>query len=313
MAMSKNKSNRRRFLKNTSLASLTLAVSNRQRTVSNKENIVTCEKTTLDYYGEGPFYTENPPTIDNNQLVSSSEPGERMIISGRVLNLDCTEYIPNATIDIWHANNNGQYDNIGYNLRGQTKSNAQGFYSFETIKPGKYLNGNVYRPSHIHFKISAPGFEQLTTQLYFAGDPDLDTDPASSINSGQYSAKNRIISLALNDENKLEGTWDIIIDAEGITTATNDIHLDKGIIYNTSPNPFKDQLNIRYGVFKKSTINISVFDSSGRAIATLEEKSVLADQYDAKWLPDPNLPNGIYFIALKINDLQVHYQKVVKS
>ena len=102
--------------------------------------------------------------------------GTRLIISGQVYNLECSEIIPNAEIDIWHANDSGSYDNYGFNLRGKTYSNAQGFYIFETIKPGLYLNGSTYRPSHIHFKITPPGFNTLITQLYFEGDPYIPTD-----------------------------------------------------------------------------------------------------------------------------------------
>jgi protocatechuate 3,4-dioxygenase beta subunit len=52
-----------------------------------------------------------------------------------------------------------------------------GVYAFQTILPGRYLNGGTYRPRHIHFRVSHPGFTLLTTQLYFAGDPFLDSDP----------------------------------------------------------------------------------------------------------------------------------------
>jgi len=315
--MSKSKNDRRQFLRNTSFAALALGTSSiataktKVSKPTSEDDLIMCEKTTLDYYGEGPFYTDNPPIIQNNQLADINEPGERMIISGRVYNLDCSEYIPNATIDVWHANHNGDYDNQDYNLRGQTLSNEQGFYMFETIKPGKYLNGNMFRPAHIHYKITAPNYPTLTTQLYFEGDPDLTTDAASSITSGMYDAQHRIIPLLENNNGILEGTWDIVINGEGITTGTSDIHLDKGIIYRVSPNPFSNIVQIRYGVYRKSKVSLFVFDIEGRKVATLEEKTLPADQYTAIWKPNSDLPKGHYFIALKINDLQVHYLKAI--
>ena len=144
-----NSSSRRRFLKNVTLASVTLGILPLSAEAKNTESQETeggCFPTTLDYYGVGPFYRAAAPTITNNQLAGSGEPGTRLIVSGRVQTIDCSAVIENAVIDIWHANDAGQYDTAGYNLRGKTTSNAQGFYVFETILPGKYLNGSAYRP-----------------------------------------------------------------------------------------------------------------------------------------------------------------------
>ena len=313
----KSNKNRRQFLRNTSMAAFSLGILPRLSEASpqkdlSKAPLLTCDKTTLDYFGEGPFYTESPPMIQDNQLAPADEPGTRMIISGRVYNLDCSEYIPNTIVDVWHASDAGVYDNQGYSLRGFIKSNAQGFYMFETIKPGKYLNGSTHRPAHIHFKIKPPGFPLLTTQLYFEGDDSIPNDPAASITSGTYDASNRIIPLTMNADGKLEGTWDIVVNGEGITTGTSDIHIDKGIIYEVSPMPFSEQVNIKYGVFKRSKVSLLVYDMKGQEVARLEEKELAAEKYEAIWQPDASLDKGHYFVALKINDLQVHYLKLIR-
>jgi protocatechuate 3,4-dioxygenase beta subunit len=315
--MDKNK-NRRQFLKNTSLTALSLGlipVMGQCKTPNKatKDPALMCDPTTLDYYGAGPFYTANPPTLSDNKLASDSEAGTRMIISGRVFNLDCNQAIPNTIIDIWQANDAGAYDNAGYNLRGQVLSNEQGFYMFETIQPGKYLNGSSYRPSHIHFKITPPGFNELTTQLYFEGDTDIPADAAASITSGNFDASHRIISLTANNEGVLEGTWDIVINGEGINVSTQNLHLDKGMVYGVSPNPFTNTLTIKYGVFKKSKVSLLAFDLNGKKVATLEERELQPEKYEATWNPSANLPNGHYFIVLKVNDLQIHYLKVLKQ
>ncbi|MFT4758363.1 MAG: protocatechuate 3,4-dioxygenase beta subunit [Paraglaciecola sp.] len=314
----KSSKNRRQFLKNTSLAALSLGViSNpceaKAAGTTDEKPLLTCDKTTLDYYGAGPFYTESPPMIEDHQLAAADEAGTRMIISGRIFNLDCSAFIPETVVDVWQANDGGQYDNDEYNLRGFTESNAQGFYMFETVMPGKYLNGNDFRPSHIHFKIKPPGFELLTTQLYFEGDTSIPSDAAASITSGTYDATNRIIPLTTNADGKLEGTWDIVINGEGIMTGTSDIHLEKGIVYKVSPNPFSDKVTIKYGVFKTSKVSLLVYDMQGREVANLEEKTLAAEKYEAVWTPEDSLPNGHYFVALKINDLQVHYLKIVRQ
>lgn len=221
------------------------------------------------------------------------------------------QFLKNTYLTTWHADHAGAYDNEGYRLRGQVRTNEQGFYLFETIKPGKYRNGNSFRPSHIHYKITPPGFETLTTQLYFAGDEDLERDPASSITSGEFDASDRIISLAINTEGKLEETFDIMLNGQ-VVTGGNDLHIDKGMIYGLSPNPFTDQLLIRYGIFKRERISLLVYNLLGQLVATLEEGSLAPEKYEAIWRPSAGLPPGHYFIVLKVNELQVHYSKALK-
>ncbi len=315
MATSQNKNSRRQFLRNITLASLGMAflpdvLKNKAKAEITATN--SCNPITLDYYGQGPFYTANPPEINNNKLASDTEPGTRLILSGVVQTLDCTKNIPNTKIDIWHANEAGEYDNNGYNLRGVTYSNAQGFYNIETILPGKYLNGSKYRPRHIHFKITPAGFPTIITQIYFEGDTDIPGDAAASIKSGTYDATHRIISLKENAQGKLEGTWNIAIDGNGVT-GTGEIHLNKGIIYSASPNPFTDNVEIKYGVFKPNKVSIQVFDNKGALVTVLDERHLTPEKYTAHWKPSSNLPKGIYWISLKMNDLQVHYLKILKQ
>ena len=314
--MTKSKeSSRRRFLKNTSLSFLSLSsfIGFAKSVTVSKSKDTNCNLSTEDAYGQGPFYTTNAPFLQNGQLANQSEPGERIIISGRIYNLDCTKVIPDVEIDVWHANHNGEYDNIGYNLRGKTFSNNQGFYTFETIKPGFYLNGAIFRPSHIHFKITPPGHNTLITQLYFQNDPYISTDAAASIDNGVFDASSRIIPLVLNSHGILEGTWDIVINGDGITLGLNNMHLDKGIIYKASPNPFTEKIDIYYGVFEQASVGIFIYDLKGQLVARLDEKILKPDKYSICWRPQKNIPSGYYFISIKINDLHVHHIKVYKK
>jgi len=309
---SSDSKSRRQFLRNTALAALTVTVLPgiaRSKPAQAED----CSKTTQDYYGQGPFYTAGAPEIADSKLAADNEAGTRLILSGVVRTLDCSKVIPDTLVDAWHANDAGAYDNTGYNLRGITHSNPQGFYLFETILPGKYLNGSSYRPRHIHFKITPPGFSTLTTQLYFEGDTDIPGDAAASLTNGTYDATARIIPTALNGDGKYEGTWDIIVDGSGISTAVQDIHLTTGMIYSASPNPFTGRLEIRYGVFKPSKVSICIFNMSGSQVAALDERHLAPQKYSATWLPESGLSRGVYFVTLKINDMQTHYVKVVKA
>ncbi|HYF04012.1 MAG TPA: T9SS type A sorting domain-containing protein [Patescibacteria group bacterium] len=307
-----NTNSRRQFMRNIALTTLSAGLlPDLLKGSSLLKSAPDCNPITRDYYGVGPFYKANPPLIVGNKITRDGEPGTPLFISGVVRNLDCSGVIPNTKIDIWHANDAGQYDNEGYNLRGVTYSNAQGFYQFETILPGKYLNGSQYRPRHIHFKITPPGFPEFVTQLYFEGDTSIPTDAAASQTSGQFDARHRIIPLIDIFGAKLQGFWDIAINGNGVTSIGDD-HLDKGIIYSASPNPCHDHVEIRYGVFNEAEVNIEIFDMQGSLVATLDERNLPPQKYSAIWRPDANLPSGTYWIALKLNGVQAHYLKIAK-
>ena len=313
------KKDRRQFLKNTALAALALSAApllskadtGKTKLLSTSKLQDTCNPLTQDAYGTGPFYTAGAPTSSNGVMIPTDEVGTRLRLSGMIKNLDCTEIIPETELDLWHADDAGEYDNVGYSLRRKIISNSAGFYNLETILPGKYLNGSSYRPSHIHVKVTTPGFSTFTTQLYFEGDTSIATDYAASMTSGEFDATDRIISL-VDNEGVLEGTWDVIVDGNGILNA-DDLHLTNGMIYNVSPNPFTDKITINYGVFKSSKASVEIYNVQGQLVANIENKQLEANKYTAVWSPQTAMASGLYFCVLKINDLQVHYLKILKK
>lgn len=145
---------------------------------------------------EGPFYKGSAPS----RSVIDKE-GEMLVIEGRILKGDdCATPVPNAVLDIWHCDNRGEYDMNGYKCRGVVQADRSGKYRFTTIFPPPYGN----RPRHIHFKIRAAGFRELTTQLYFHGDPNIQNDFARN------AEHNRVITLKSLKEMKM-GTFDIYL------------------------------------------------------------------------------------------------------
>ncbi len=196
--------------------------------ISFREAAKACEPTTTDI--EGPFYTPNAPV--KQKLSPTGAAGTPLFITGTVLAKDCVTPIPSSKLDVWHADDAGEYDNEGYNYRGVFNTDAMGNYAMETILPGKYLNGSYYRPRHIHFKIQGGGSSELTTQLYFEGDTSIPEDQWAS----HPDAEQRIIPLTEDDKGNLHGVFDITLDVNpaDIPTGLNKIQdgqADNRIIY----------------------------------------------------------------------------------
>ena len=70
-------------------------------------------------------------------------------------------------LDLWHADQNGDYDNGGFRYRGHVLTDAGGRYRFRTIMPAPYPG----RTRHYHVKVISTGRQLLTTQLYFPNEP----------------------------------------------------------------------------------------------------------------------------------------------
>lgn len=111
---------------------------------------------------EGPFYKSGSP--ERTSLLEEGMRGTRLMLTGYVLKQDC-QPIPGAWLDFWQTDDQGEYDNQGYYLRGHQYTDENGRYQLETIIPGEYPG----RTEHIHVKVQAPEGPILTTQLYFPG------------------------------------------------------------------------------------------------------------------------------------------------
>ena len=165
-------SNRRDFLKKGVIATLASFIPFKLKA----QITLDCEPTTTDILG--PFFSEGAP--ETNSIIPEDYEGERLFLSGNLSSTDCDKGISSAVMDFWQADEHGDYDNVGFNFRGKIITDENGNYILETIIPGKYLNGSQYRPSHIHLKVQAEGYDELVTQIYFQGDESIFADPWAS-------------------------------------------------------------------------------------------------------------------------------------
>ena len=163
---------------------------------------------------EGPYYLPGAPF--RTVIANPDEPGERLIIKGTISGPDCTTPLPRALVEVWQTDAGGAYyyEDKGYRLRGQLRSDKNGNYEFQTIKPGRYRIGDLgYRPAHIHIKVSHPGYTTLVTQIYFSG--DLFLWPNDACGSGcRSNDPERIIGLSDGKGRGTEGTFDIILETK---------------------------------------------------------------------------------------------------
>lgn len=135
---------------------------------SPEPTLIPCSGVPTSPNQEGPFYKAGSP--ERKSLIEDGMAGTPILIIGRVFDQDCNP-LSNIKVDFWLANVDGEYDNVGYTLRGHQFTDDNGFYSIESIEPTPYTG----RPSHIHVKLFAPnGKELLTTQMYFPGSESSD-------------------------------------------------------------------------------------------------------------------------------------------
>jgi protocatechuate 3,4-dioxygenase beta subunit len=132
----------------------------------------------------GPYHRPGAPY--RAKITPPLEPGTVLLVKGRVWGADTRRPLAGARLDIWQANAVGRYDNDDprnppnkdvFLNRARLITDETGYYEFETVHPGPYQIGpKAWRPSHIHYWISHPGYTQLITQLFFKGDPHNRTD-----------------------------------------------------------------------------------------------------------------------------------------
>src|SRR5499427_9212672 len=148
---------------------------------------------------EGPFFKPRSPA--RSELREAGARGRQFELSGVVLSRSCRP-LRGAVVDLWHADEKGEYDNVGFRYRGHVISGADGAFRFKTIVPAIYPG----RTRHYHVKVQAPGSGLLTTQLYFPHEPANRRD-------GLFR-RELLMSIADSDE-RPDGRFDFVLNMLG--------------------------------------------------------------------------------------------------
>lgn len=158
--------------------------------INNRRHPDATENTVL-----GPFHVAGAPRREMGDQISLDGKGESCLFEGQVKDLDGNP-VGGATVDVWSDNAEGYYDvqqpdiQPKWNNRGVFVTGPDGRYSFIGIKPVSYpipddgpvgkmlkhLGRHPFRPAHMHYIVSAEGFQKVVTHTFVGDDTYLSSD-----------------------------------------------------------------------------------------------------------------------------------------
>lgn len=158
--------------------------------INNRRPVGATENTVF-----GPFHVAGAPERAMGDIISLDGKGESCLYEGRVIDLHGNP-IEGARVDVWSDNADGFYDvqqpgiQPKWNNRGIFTTGADGKYWFVGIKPVSYpipddgpvgkmlgaLGRHPYRPAHMHYLVTAPGYQKLVTHTFVGDDPYITSD-----------------------------------------------------------------------------------------------------------------------------------------
>jgi len=204
------------------IASLCLTLNSCSQTTKKTDNTLKSDSTIEITNQENCNWcgtSEAPENVSWKTVIPPKEElGEKLIISGIIYFPDGKTPAKDIVVYVHHTNNEGIYPKKGNEtgngkyhgyLRGWMKTNSNGKYEFETIKPLPY-HSHGGEPAHIHYNIRGVDYpEYWITALWFADDRRVTDEYLKSVKrSGGFS---NVISLTKDENNILRGVRNIVL------------------------------------------------------------------------------------------------------
>lgn len=183
----------------------------------------------------GPFYVPGSPwRAEGDSILESPDPGPRVVMRGCVRD-PAGQPISGATVDVWQNATNKLYavqdpQQHPHNLRGRFRTSRLGTFAFETVRPVAYaipddgpvghlldqLGRHPWRPAHIHFLVTAPGYDPLTTHVFDSGSDYLDSDAVFGVEESLIAT----FGAAANGDGALDAEFDFVLTATRASAMT---------------------------------------------------------------------------------------------
>lgn len=188
------------------LLSDTLGLSMLVDTINNRRPSGATENTVY-----GPFHVADAPVREMGATITLDGKGESCLFEGHVLDLESNP-IEGARVDVWSDNADGYYDvqQPGIQPKGNNRgifiTGPDGKYSFVGIKPVSYpipddgpvgkmlaaVGRHPYRPAHMHYLVTAPGFKKIVTHTFVGGDEYLQSDSVFGVKKSLIAPFDRL-------------------------------------------------------------------------------------------------------------------------